>query len=294
MEAGAAVGAGGNRPGGLALRRRLVDRVATGLSIAATAIVLLALGSILLTLLVRGLPGLSWGTLVHVMAPPGSNGGLANAIVGSLVQTGFAAAIGTPVGLLTGIYLSEYARDGRVVDIVRFVSDMMLSAPSILVGLFVYMLLVMPFGHFSGISGAIALAVLFVPVVVRTTEDMLRLVPLTMREAAYALGAPKWRVVLQVCLRAARGGVLTGILLAVARVSGETAPLLFTSLGNMNWSLDPGAPMASLPVAIYQYAGSAYDDWVQLAWTGALLITAGVLALNVLVRLWSRQAGSKR
>lgn len=291
---GAAVGAGWNRPGGLALRRRLVDRVATGLSIAATGIVLLALGSILLTLLVRGLPGLSWGTLVHVMAPPGSNGGLANAIVGSLVQTGFAAAIGTPVGLLTGIYLSEYARDGRVVDIVRFVSDMMLSAPSILVGLFVYMLLVMPFGHFSGISGAIALAVLFVPVVVRTTEDMLRLVPLTMREAAYALGAPKWRVVLQVCLRAARGGVLTGILLAVARVSGETAPLLFTSLGNMNWSLDPGAPMASLPVAIYQYAGSAYDDWVQLAWTGALLITAGVLALNVLVRLWSRQAGSGR
>ncbi|MBB2174283.1 ABC transporter permease subunit, partial [Gluconacetobacter asukensis] len=185
MEAGAAtVGAGWNRPGGLALRRRLVDRVATGLSIAATVIVLLALGSILLTLLVRGLPGLSWGTLVHTMAPPGSDGGLANAIMGSLVQTGFAAAIGTPVGLLTGIYLSEYARDGRVVDVVRFVSDMMLSAPSILVGLFVYMLLVMPFGHFSGLSGGIALAVLFVPVVVRTTEDMLRLVPLTMREAA--------------------------------------------------------------------------------------------------------------
>ncbi|GBQ25261.1 phosphate ABC transporter permease PstA [Gluconacetobacter sacchari] len=286
--------AGWNRPGSLALRRRVVDRVATGLSIGATAIVLLALGSILLTLLVRGLPGLSWGTLVHAMAPPGSNGGLANAIVGSLVQTGFAAAIGTPVGLLTGIYLSEYARDGRVVDLVRFVSDMMLSAPSILVGLFVYMLLVMPFGHFSGISGAIALAVLFVPVVVRTTEDMLGLVPLTMREAAYALGAPKWRVVLQVCLRAARSGVLTGILLAVARVSGETAPLLFTSLGNMNWSLDLGAPMASLPVAIYQYAGSAYDDWVQLAWTGALLITTGVLALNVLVRVWSRQSGAGR
>ncbi|MBB2177554.1 phosphate ABC transporter permease PstA, partial [Gluconacetobacter johannae] len=249
----------------MAARRRLADRLATGLSLAATAVVLVALASILLTLLVRGLPGLSASVFLRATMPPGSGGGLANAIVGSLMQTGLAAAIGTPVGLLTGVYLSEYGQDGRVVDVVRFVSDMMLSAPSILVGLFVYMALVAPVGHFSGLSGAVALAILFVPVVVRTTEDMLRLVPLTMREAAYALGAPKWRVVLQVCLRAARSGVLTGILLAVARVSGETAPLLFTSLGNMNWSLDLGAPMASLPVAIYQYAGSAYDDWTQLA-----------------------------
>lgn len=285
-------GAGWGRGGRLAARRRLADRLATGLSLGATGIVLLALGSILLTLLARGLPGLSAGTLVRVMTPPGGGGGLANAIAGSLVQTGLAAAIGTPVGLLTGIYLSEYATDGRVVAVVRFVSDMMLSAPSILVGLFVYLALVAPVGHFSGLSGAVALAMLFVPVVVRTTEDMLRLVPLTMREAAYALGAPKWRVVLQVCLRAARAGVLTGILLAVARVSGETAPLLFTSLGNMNWSLSLDAPMASLPVAIYQYAGSAYDDWVQLAWTGALLITAGVLVLNVVVRMWHRRLGA--
>ncbi|WP_264812005.1 phosphate ABC transporter permease PstA [Gluconacetobacter johannae] len=285
-------GAGWRRGGRLAARRRLADRLATGLSLAATAVVLVALASILLTLLVRGLPGLSASVFLRATLPPGSGGGLANAIVGSLLQTGLAAAIGTPVGLLTGVYLSEYGQDGRVVDVVRFVSDMMLSAPSILVGLFVYMALVAPVGHFSGLSGAVALAILFVPVVVRTTEDMLRLVPLTMREAAYALGAPKWRVVLQVCLRAARSGVLTGILLAVARVSGETAPLLFTSLGNMNWSLDLGAPMASLPVAIYQYAGSAYDDWTQLAWTGALLITTGVLLLNVLVRVWSHRTGA--
>ncbi|MBB2158508.1 phosphate ABC transporter permease PstA [Gluconacetobacter diazotrophicus] len=290
----AAAGHGWARGGPLAVRRRLVDRVATGLSLAATGIVLAALGSILLTLLVRGLPGLSPATFLRATLPPGAGGGLANAIVGSLLQTGLAAAIGTPVGLLTGVYLSEYSQDGRVVNVVRFVSDMMLSAPSILVGLFVYLALVTPVGHFSGLSGAVALAVLFVPVVVRTTEDMLRLVPLTMREAAYALGAPKWRVVLQICLRAARGGVLTGILLAVARVSGETAPLLFTSLGNMNWSVDLNAPMASLPVAIYQYAGSAYDDWVQLAWTGALLVTTGVLVLNVLVRVWSRRAGLAR
>ncbi|MBB2192022.1 phosphate ABC transporter permease PstA [Gluconacetobacter azotocaptans] len=289
---GEAPGAGWRRGGRLAARRRLADRVATGLSVAATAVVLVALASILLTLLVRGLPGLSASLFLRPTMPPGSGGGLANAIVGSLMQTGLAAAIGTPVGLLTGVYLSEYAQDGRVVDVVRFVSDMMLSAPSILVGLFVYMALVAPVGHFSGLSGSVALAILFVPVVVRTTEDMLRLVPLTMREAAYALGAPKWRVVLQVCLRAARSGVLTGILLAVARVSGETAPLLFTSLGNMNWSLDLGAPMASLPVAIYQYAGSAYDDWTQLAWTGALLITTGVLLLNVLVRIWSHRTGA--
>ncbi|MBB2203384.1 phosphate ABC transporter permease PstA [Gluconacetobacter tumulisoli] len=290
--AGHAAGAGWQRGGRLAARRRAADHLATGLSLAATAVVLAALASILLTLLVRGLPGLSVSTFLRATMSPGSGGGLANAILGSLVQTGLAAAIGTPVGLLTGVYLAEYAQDGRVVGMVRFVSDMMLSAPSILVGLFVYMALVAPVGHFSGLSGSVALAILFVPVVVRTTEDMLRLVPLTMREAAYALGAPKWRVVAQVCLRAARSGVLTGILLAVARVSGETAPLLFTSLGNMNWSLDLGAPMASLPVAIYQYAGSAYDDWVQLAWTGALLITTGVLVLNVLVRVWSRRTGA--
>ena len=212
--------------------------------------------------------------------------------MGSCEQTGLAALIGTPVGMMIGIYLSEFDQDGRIVSLVRFVSDMLLSVPSILVGLFIYLIVVEPAGHFSGMAGTLALAVLFVPIVVRTTEDMLRLVPRAMREAAYALGAPGWRVILSICLRSARGGIMTGVLLALARISGETAPLLFTSLGNLNWSTSLNEPMASLPVTIYQYAGSAYDDWVRLAWTGALLITVAVLATNIVARWWLTRNGS--
>ncbi len=266
-------------------RRRLIDRVATLLCGLATLIVLAALVSILWTLLADGLPGLRWRTLTHVTAPPGAGGGLLNPIVGSLIQVVLATAIGTPVGMLAGIYLAEYGAGSAFAGAVRFVSDMLLSAPSILVGLFVYLILVEPVGHFSGYAGVAALVVLVIPIVVRTTEDMLRLVPISMREAAAALGCPHWKVVLLICVRAARAGLLTGVLLALARISGETAPLLFTSLGNLNWSVSLNQPMASLPVTIYQYAGSAYGDWVQLAWTAALLITAGVLLINIVARV---------
>jgi phosphate transport system permease protein len=222
--------------------------------------------------------------------PPGSNGGLLNPIIGSIIQTVLGTLIGTPIGLLVGTYLAEYAQGSALGNAVRFVSDVLLSAPSILIGLFVYELMVAPFGGFSGIAGCVALAIIVVPIVVRTTEDMLRLIPVALREAAVALGAPRWKMIVFVCYRAAKDGIVTGILLAVARVAGETAPLLFTSLGNLNWSLSLGKPMASLPVTIYQYAGSAFDDWVQLAWVGALLITAGVLALNIVARLVLRRA----
>ncbi len=266
-------------------RRRLIDHLATVLCGLATLIVLAVLVSILWTLLADGLPGLRWRTLTHVTAPPGAGGGLLNPIIGSLIQVVLATAIGTPVGMLAGIYLAEYGAGSAFAGAVRFVSDMLLSAPSILVGLFVYLILVEPVGHFSGYAGVAALVVLVIPIVVRTTEDMLRLVPISMREAAAALGCPHWKVVLLICVRAARAGLLTGVLLALARISGETAPLLFTSLGNLNWSVSLNQPMASLPVTIYQYAGSAYGDWVQLAWTAALLITAGVLLINIVARV---------
>ncbi|NHN85419.1 phosphate ABC transporter permease PstA [Acetobacter musti] len=277
--------------GALAMRRRFMDRLATGLSLTATCVALLALCSILLTLLVRGVAGLSLVTFIHSTASPGMNGGLANAIVGSLIQTAVAILIGAPLGMMCGIYLSDYGR-GWMASTTRFVSDMLLSAPSILIGLFIYQLIVVPTGHFSGFAGSVALAILALPIVVRTTEDMLGLVPVALREAGIGLGASKWRVIVFICLRAARTGVMTGILLAVARVAGETAPLLFTSLGNMDWSVSLAQPMASLPVTIYQYAGSAYDDWVQLAWTGALLVTLGVLAINILVRVGFGRKGA--
>ncbi len=270
---------------GLARRRRLGNQTVTVLSALATLIVLAALVSILATLVMRGLGGLHLSTLSRVTSPPGGGGGLLNPIVGSVIQTGLATLIGAPVGLLAGIFLAEFGTGSWLASAVRFVSDMLLSAPSILVGLFVYLILVAPSGHFSGLAGAASLAILVIPIVVRTTEDMLRLVPVSMREAAAALGAARWRVVLQIGVRAARRGIATGILLAIARISGETAPLLFTSLGNLDWSVDLRAPMASLPVTIYQYAGSAYDDWVQLAWTAALLITAGVLLINIVARV---------
>ncbi|MGF1277420.1 phosphate ABC transporter permease PstA [Acetobacter pasteurianus] len=277
-----------DRSASLLLHRKITDRMATGLSWLAMLIVVCVLGSILWTLIKNGLAGLSINLFTHSMAAPGQNGGLANAIMGSLLQTGLAILLGTPAGLLTGIYLAEYGANSVLARTVRFVSDMLLSAPSILIGLFIYMVLVAPLGHFSGYAGSLALAILAMPIVVRTTEDMLYLVPVAMREAGIALGAPKWRVILFICLRAARGGILTGVLLAVARVAGETAPLLFTSLGNSEWSVDMNRPMASLPVAIYQYAGSAYQDWMQQAWTGALLVTLGVLVINIVVRVGTR------
>ena len=273
----------------LASRRKLADRIIRLLCVLATIVGLVLLASILLTLIMRGAGGLNPTVFTRITAPPGSGGGLLNAIVGSIIQTAVATAIATPVGLLVGTYLAEYARGLALGNAVRFVSDVLLSAPSILIGLFVYQLLVQTTGGFSGMAGAVALAVLAIPIVVRTTEDMLRLVPVTLREAAFALGAPKWKTVILICFRAARDGVVTGILLAVARISGETAPLLFTSLGNLNWSVDLARPMASLPVTIYQYAGSAFDEWVQLAWVGALLITAGVLAINILARVLLRK-----
>ncbi|WP_158742497.1 phosphate ABC transporter permease PstA [Acidisphaera sp. L21] len=283
----------------LARRRRMADRLVVVLCIGATAIGLLLLASILFTLLVRGLGGLSLGVLYKNTAPAGSNGGLANAIVGSLLQTVVGTAIGTPIGLMVGTYLAEYSRGSALGNAVRFVSDVLLSAPSILIGLFIYTLLVLPVGGYSGIAGCIALAVIVIPIVVRTTEDMLRLVPVSLREAAIALGAPKWKSIVLVCYPAARDGIVTGLLLAIARIAGETAPLLFTSLGNLNATVDfkhPatiitafGQAMSSLPVTIYQYAGSAYQDLVDLSWVAALLITFGVLALNIVARVALRR-----
>ncbi|MEP9366485.1 phosphate ABC transporter permease PstA [Xanthobacter sp. VNH20] len=258
-----------------------VKVVSTGFAI--FAIFLLAW--ILWTLISRGLPALNLNVFTKVTAPPGQGGGLLNAIVGSLIQIAIALAIGGPIGLFAGTFLAENGKGTKIGSAARFVNDILLSAPSILVGLFIYQFLVVPFGGFSGWAGAIALAILVIPVIVRTTEDMLNLVPVGLREAAFALGAPQWKVVIMITWRAARAGIVTGILLAIARAAGETAPLLFTSLGNNSWSTDLSKPMASLPIAIYQYAGSPFDDWVSLAWAGALLITVGVLVLNVVSRL---------
>ena len=273
----------------LSRRRKRVNAVVKTLCIVATMVGLLFLASILVTLLHRGVAGLSLTVFTTSTLPPGSNGGLLNAIVGSLIQTMVGAAIGTPIGLLVGTYLAEYARNSVLGNAVRFVSDVLLSAPSILIGLFIYQLVVDPFNGFSAIAGCLALAVIVIPIVVRTTEDMLRLIPDTLREAVIGLGAPKWKMITLVCYRAAREGIMTGVLLAVARIAGETAPLLFTSLGNLNWSADLTKPMASLPVTIYQYAGSAFQDWIDLAWAGALLITFGVLAINVMARIMLRR-----
>ena len=272
----------------LGRRRYRTNTLVQTLCVIATVIGLLFLASILFTLLWRSLGGLNLAVFTRMTLPPGSNGGLLNAIIGSIIQTLIGALIGTPIGLMVGTYLAEYSNGSAIGNAVRFVSDVLLSAPSILIGLFIYQLAVEPFGGFSGIAGCLALAVLVIPIVVRTTEDMLRLIPVSLREAAFALGTPKWKVIVLICYRGAKDGIVTGILLAVARVAGETAPLLFTSLGNLNWSLSLTSPMASLPVTIYQYAGSAFDDWVQLAWVGALLITVGVLAINIVARFMLR------
>jgi len=265
-------------------RRRLVNYVVIALSFMATGFGLLWLMLVLSTLLVNGITAISPALFTQMTPPPGSSGGLLNAIAGSLLMTAIATAIGTPTGILAGTFLAEYARTSRFGEVVRFVNDILLSAPSIIIGLFVYQVMVVRMGHFSAWAGAVALAIIVVPVVVRTTEDMLRLVPATLREAAVALGAPKWKVIVMVAYRAAMQGMLTGILLAVARISGETAPLLFTALNNQFWSGDLNAPMANLPVVIFQFSMSPYADWQTLAWGGALLITAAILLLNISAR----------
>lgn len=268
----------------LGRRRKRADRIVRVLCFSATLVGIAFLASILLTLTYRGFAAMGPNVFTKVTAPPGSEGGLLNAIVGSLIQASLGTAIGTPIGMLVGTYLAEYARGSKFGNMVRFVSDILLSAPSILVGLFVYQILVLPFGGFSGWAGVAALAIIVIPVVVRTTEDMLTLIPNTLREAVIGLGSPKWKMIVFVCWKSAMSGIITGILLAIARVAGETAPLLFTSLGNNGWATDLTRPMASLPVAIYSMAGSPFEDWIALAWAGALLITLSVLALNILAR----------
>ena len=268
----------------LARRRKRSDQVISLLSWAATGIGLIFLASILVTLFLKGFGAMAPSVFTEITKPPGSNGGLLNAIIGSLIQVSLATLIGTPIGLLVGTYLAEYARGSTFGNIVRFVSDILLSAPSILIGLFVYQLLVLPFGGFSGWAGVMALSILIIPIVVRTTEDMLTLIPNTLREAAIGLGAPKWKMIVLICWRAALSGVITGVLLGVARIAGETAPLLFTSLGNNAAQYALNAPMPSLPITIYSYAGSPFQDWIELAWAGALLITLAVLLLNILAR----------
>ncbi len=266
------------------LRRRIINYFNMGVSVLTTLFGLLWLVWLLWTLLAKGLAGIDWQVFTTITPPPGSSGGLANAIVGSLILTGAGVLIGTPIGILAGTYLNEFGRRSRVAPVIRFVNDILLSAPSIIIGVFVYEVVVRTMGHFSGFAGTLALALIVIPVVVRTTEDMLRLVPDSLREAAAALGAPQHRVITSVVYRAARAGILTGVMLALARISGETAPLLFTALNNQFWSTSLNQPMANLPVVIFQFAMSPYDDWQQLAWAGALLITFSILVLNIVAR----------
>jgi phosphate transport system permease protein len=268
-------------------RRKLRNRFHMTMAVATALFGLTWLVLILAMLLIKGVGGLNLAVFTEMTPPPGSSGGLLNAIVGSLILTTLGVLIGTPIAVLAGTYMAEYGRHSKLTDVVRFINDILLSAPSIVIGLFVYGIMVRPMGYFSGIAGAVALAILVIPVVVRTTEDMLLLVPAQMREAAAALGAPRWHVIRQVSYRAAKTGIITGILLAIARISGETAPLLFTALNNQFWSTSLLAPMPSLPVVIFQFALSPYEDWQRLAWTGALLITVAVLTLSIVARLLS-------
>ena len=273
-------------------RRRLINAVSLGISVLAMLFGLFWLGWILWTLLDNGLPGLSRAVFTQMTPPPGSNGGLLNAIAGSLMMTLLATLIGTPIGILAGTYLAEFGQRGWLAPITRFINDVLMSAPSIVIGLFIYEIYVTRVKHFSGWGGALALSILVIPIVIRTTENMLRLVPNTLREAAAALGAPQWKVINFVTLRAARAGILTGVLLAVARISGETAPLLFTALNNQFWNSNMNQPMANLPVVIFQFAMSPYEDWHNLAWAGALLITFSVLTLNIVARVVFRQSAT--
>ncbi len=273
-------------------RRRRRNAVTMTLAYLATGFGLCWLVLILAVLLWEGFSGLSVAVFTQMTPPPGAAGGLLNPIVGSLVMTAIAVLIGTPLGILAGTYMAEYGRYDRLTMAVRFINDILLSAPSIVIGLFVYEIMVARMGHFSGWSGAVALAVIVVPVVVRTTEDMLTLVPDTLREAAASIGLPRALMITRVAYRAARAGMITGVLLAIARISGETAPLLFTALNNQFWSLDLNAPLASLPVVIFQFALSPYRDWQRLAWTGALIITLAVLALSIVARYLAAQRRS--
>jgi phosphate transport system permease protein len=271
-------------------RRKRHNFIGMVLSMSAMIIGLAFLLWILSILMFKGFSALSFSMLTHSTPAPGSDGGgLANAIVGSLMIVISCSLLSTPIGVLAGVYLSEYSDRSKIAEVTRFVNDIMLSAPSIVIGLFVYALIVVPSKHFSGWAGTIALSLIAIPVVVRTTENMLKLVPVSLREAAFALGAPKWKVSTSVVLKAAKSGVMTGLLLALARVSGETAPLLFTALNNQFFSTDMNKPMANLPVVIFQFAMSPYENWVSLAWGGALLITLTVLALNIIARVVFRE-----
>src|SRR6266849_5541163 len=264
--------------------RRRRNGIMLSLSLFATLLGLGWLVVILFVLLWEGFSGLSLAVFTEMTPPPGADGGLLNPVFGSLILTVLAVLIGTPIGMLAGTYMAEYGRHDRLTSVVRFINDILLSAPSIVVGLFIYEVMVAPMGHFSGIAGAVALAVIVIPVVVRTTEDMLTLVPNSLREAATSIGLPRAHMVVRIAYRAARAGIVTGILLAIARISGETAPLLFTALNNQFWSMNLNAPMPSLPVVIFQFALSPYEEWQKLAWTGALLITVTVLALSIIAR----------
>ena len=267
-------------------KRRIASRIGLALSMSAMAVGLAVLIWILYVLFSNGLSALDLNLFTHDTPAPGTEGGgLRNAIIGSLMIVGLTVLVSTPVGILAGIYLTEFGDESKTAELTRFVTDIMLSAPSIVLGLFVYAIAVSTVGNFSGYAGSMALSLIAIPVVMRTTENMLRLVPGSLREAAFALGAPRWKVSTMVTLRAAKSGVMTGILLAIARISGETAPLLFTALNNQFFSTNMGAPMANLPVVIFQFAMSPYENWVRLAWAGALLITMTVLILNILARV---------
>ena len=269
-------------------QRKIVNRIALTLSLMAMAFGLFWLFWILFETIRLGVGGLNWATLTQMTPPPNDEGGLANAMYGSFLMVMLAAFVGTPIGIMAGIYLAEFDTQGWLATVTRFVNDILLSAPSIVIGLFVYAVVVSRFKAFSGWAGVIALALIVIPVVIRTTENMLQLIPSGLREAAYALGAPKWKVILSITLKAARAGVVTGVMLAVARIAGETAPLLFTALSNQFWTSSLSEPMASLPVTIFKFALSPYENWQSLAWAGVFLITMTVLGLNILARIITR------
>ena len=275
------------RRGKYASRKR-VNQVALTLSLLAMSFGLFWLFWILFDTIVLGISGINWTTMTQMTPPPNDVGGLANAIFGSFLMVGLAAFVGTPIGIMAGIYLAEFDTRGWLASVTRFVNDILLSAPSIVIGLFVYSVVVVRFKSFSGMAGVIALALIVIPIVIRTTENMLQLVPSGLREAAYALGAPKWKVILSITLRASSAGVVTGVLLAIARIAGETAPLLFTALSNQFWTASLGEPMASLPVTIFKFAMSPYENWQKLAWAGVFIITVTVLGLNILARVLTR------
>jgi phosphate transport system permease protein len=269
-------------------RRKRINQLATLLALSAMAFGLFWLFWILWETVRLGLGGISWATFSQMTPPPNDEGGLANAIYGSFLMVLLATCVGTPIGVMAGIYLAEFDTKSTLASVTRFVNDILLSAPSIVIGLFVYAVVVSRFKSFSGFAGVVALALIVIPVVIRTTENMLQLVPAGLREAAYALGAPKWKVILSITFKAARSGVITGVLLAVARIAGETAPLLFTALSNQFWTSSLGEPMASLPVTIFKFAMSPYENWQKLAWAGVLIITSFVLVLNILARVLTR------